>query len=92
MGYGQTGEIYNVGADNHRSNLEIVNWIVEQLNKPHSLIKHVADRPSHDRRYALNWQKISHLGWEPQTKFEDVFRSTVNWYNQNRSWWVKHSH
>lgn len=78
---GKIGEIYNIGANNERTNLEIIKFILEYLNKPFSLIKHVKDRPGHDRRYAINFRKIQkELGWEPEYSFEDGLKATIDWY------------
>jgi dTDP-glucose 4,6-dehydratase len=63
--------------------------ILKLLDKPESLIKYVKDRPGHDRRYSLNSNKIkSELGWYPKHKFEDALKQTVNWYVENRKWWL----
>ena len=86
---GVPGEVYNIGADNERSNLEVVRMLLTMLNKPESLMSHVQDRPGHDRRYAIDAGKIMKLGWTPQyprEKFEDGLRSTVEWYQANTAW------
>ncbi len=85
---GQVGEVYNVGGHNEMSNISIVKLICRELDKPESLIKYVTDRKGHDRRYAIDPQKIhSELGWLPETKFEDGIKETVRWYLNNRQWW-----
>jgi dTDP-glucose 4,6-dehydratase len=84
---GQPGEIYNIAAHNERTNLDITRRILQILGKPETLIQFVQDRPAHDRRYALTTDKISALGWQPQTEFETALRDTVLWYVQNRDWW-----
>ena len=84
---GEPGEAYNIGGGNEHTNREITYGILGLLNKPESLIKHVADRPGHDRRYSLNCDKISALGWRPQHSFEDAFRTTVMWYRNHEAWW-----
>jgi len=84
---GQPGEIYNIGANNERTNLEITRNILQILGKPETLIQFVQDRPAHDRRYALNTDKIRALGWQPQADFDDALHATVIWYVQNRDWW-----
>ena len=87
---GEPGEIYNVGGNNEKANIEIVNLILETLEKPESLIKHVADRPGHDRRYAIDNTKITtELGWMPSYTFEEGMKETVEWYLQNRNWWER---
>ena len=87
---GKPGEVYNIGANNEKSNIEIVKLILNALGKPESLIKYVKDRPGHDRRYAIDAEKIKkELGWEPRIKFEDGIKQTINWYLKNRSWWQR---
>jgi len=84
------GNVYNVGADNERTNLEIVKLILNVLEKPHSLIRYVTDRPGHDRRYAIDNAKIkSKLGFEPKKRFQQAIEETVKWYVDNRAWWEK---
>ncbi|MBI3607916.1 MAG: dTDP-glucose 4,6-dehydratase [Nitrospirae bacterium] len=84
---GTIGEIYNVGGGNERNNLEITEMILRGLNKPKSLIKPVADRPGHDRRYALNADKLAALGFRPRRRFDDALRATIDWYRTHESWW-----
>jgi len=85
---GKVGEIYNIGANCEKTNLEIGELILERLNKPKSLIKHVKDRPAHDRRYALDSAKIrDELSWKPDTPFEKGLAQTVDWYIANQKWW-----
>jgi dTDP-glucose 4,6-dehydratase len=85
---GKQGEIYNIGADNERTNLEMVRRLLDIVQKPHSLITFVSDRPGHDRRYALDTTKIhQELGWEPRHSFEEGLKRTVEWYIENESWW-----
>jgi dTDP-glucose 4,6-dehydratase len=85
---GKPGEIYNIGAQNEKTNLEIVPRILKLLNKPESLIKFVTDRPGHDRRYAVETAKITReLGWTPAYSFEEAIAVTVNWYLENETWW-----
>lgn len=80
---GRFGEIYNIGGDNERANIDIVNMIIDILDKPKSLIKYVKDRPGHDRRYAINHSKITHeLGWKPHIPFVKGIRQTIEWYKQ----------
>lgn len=93
---GTPGEIYNVGGENQPSNLEIVQDICEILDQklpnssfaPHfNLIEHVTDRPGHDRRYAMNIQKIKNeLGWEPRVNLKEGLRKTVDWYLEHEEW------
>lgn len=85
---GRPGEIYNIGADCERENLEIVKEILSILGKPESLIRFVADRPGHDRRYAIDSTKLKdHTGWKPARSFTEGLRETIAWYQQSRAWW-----
>jgi len=85
---GKEGEIYNIGGENERSNIEVVKMILKELGKPESLIKFVKDRPGHDRRYALDITKMKEeFGWSPKISFEEGLRSTIKWYLENRNWW-----
>jgi dTDP-glucose 4,6-dehydratase len=84
---GKIGGIYNVGAGNEKTNLEIANFILNELGKPKSLIEFVKDRPGHDRRYSLNCEKLKALGWKPRYTLERGLRETVEWYKRNRKWW-----
>ncbi|MEW6033648.1 MAG: dTDP-glucose 4,6-dehydratase [Chloroflexota bacterium] len=87
---GQPGEVYNIGGDSERANIDIAKKILEVLGKPESLITYVADRPGHDRRYALDTSKIQRtLGWRCRYSFEAALEKTVTWYLENRSWWQK---
>jgi dTDP-glucose 4,6-dehydratase len=84
---GEAGEIYNVGGNCSLPNLEVVRRILAATGKPESLITRVADRPGHDRRYALTNAKLSrHTGWEPQMTFERGLAATVEWYRANQEW------
>ncbi len=87
--YGVDGEVYNIGGDNERNNLEITNIILEKLGKSTDLIKYVKDRPGHDRRYSLDCSKLKKLGWESKFKFDEAMHLTVEWYKNNRWWWEK---
>ncbi|MGB2981211.1 MAG: dTDP-glucose 4,6-dehydratase [Candidatus Zixiibacteriota bacterium] len=87
---GRAGEIYNIGGENERTNLEITHMILGKLNKPKSLLKHVKDRPAHDRRYSLDCSKIkAELGWKPGIALEEGISGTVEWYVANQAWWQK---
>ena len=87
---GKPGEIYNIGADNEKTNLELVHKLLDTLGKPKSLITFVADRPGHDYRYALNTAKIvQELSWKSSHSFEKRLKDTVNWYIEHESWWRK---
>ncbi len=90
MHKGETGKIYNIGASNERTNIEIVKLVLEVLGKPESLIRYVTDRPGHDRRYAIDSGKISReLGYRPSVDFAQGMRETVEWYVENRQWWER---
>ncbi|MGB9838379.1 dTDP-glucose 4,6-dehydratase [Methanothermobacter sp.] len=85
---GHSGEVYNIGSNNEKRNIEIVELIVGELGKDESLIRFVEDRPGHDRRYAIDAGKIMReLGWKPLYSFEDGIRDTIRWYIDNREWW-----
>jgi dTDP-glucose 4,6-dehydratase len=85
---GKPGEVYNVGGNNERTNIEITDFILKALGKPDSLKRYVTDRPGHDRRYAIDSAKIRReLGWAPEFSFEQAMGETVDWYVKNRSWW-----
>jgi dTDP-glucose 4,6-dehydratase len=87
---GKVGEVYNVGGGNQRTNLEVTRIILKELKTNKRLVKHVADRPGHDRRYALNSAKIRReLGFEPSVNFEHGLRMTVKWYLDNQDWWQR---
>ncbi len=84
---GRTGEIYNIGGSRALANLDVVRAILAATQKPDSLIRYVADRPGHDRRYALSSRKImSELGWAPQVDFEEGLAATIRWYRENTAW------
>ncbi len=84
---GRAGEVYNVSAGTPRPNLDVIRTVLAALGRPESLIQFVADRPGHDRRYALDSSKLrQELGWQPQVSFEDGIRRTIDWYRQNTGW------
>ncbi len=84
---GVDGEVYNVGGGNELTNIVITDTILKMTDKSSDLIKFVDDRPGHDRRYALDCTKLADLGWKAETDFEDAMKNTVEWYQNNRSWW-----
>jgi dTDP-glucose 4,6-dehydratase len=86
---GKAGEIYNVGGGNEKTNLEITTLILEYTGKPKTLITYVKDRLGHDFRYALSTNKIRKLGYKPKYSFEDGMKKTVEWYLNNKAWWLK---
>jgi dTDP-glucose 4,6-dehydratase len=83
---GRSGEVYNVGGE-ERENLDVTRRIVELTGCDPALVRHVEDRPGHDRRYALADDKLRSLGWSPSRSFEDGLAETVDWYRANRAWW-----
>ncbi len=83
----ENGEVYNIGGGNEVENIDLTHRILDALDRPHSLIKPVQDRPGHDRRYSLDTSKLRGVGWEPKHSFEDALTATVNWYRDNEWWW-----
>ena len=84
---GEIGEVYNIGGDNEKTNIDIVRLILAELGKPETLISHVKDRPGHDRRYAMDHTKITtELGWTPAYTFEQGIRETIRWYLSHLEW------
>ncbi len=84
---GKTGEVYNIGAGNEKTNLEIARTVLRLLNKSEELISFVQDRPGHDFRYSIATEKIQSLGWHPAYTFEEAMRKTIDWYLANTGWW-----
>ena len=85
---GKPGEIYNIGGSHDVPNIEVVRAILRALGKPESLIRFVADRPGHDRRYAMDCSKLrDSLGWRQQESFDAALRKTVQWYTEHKDWW-----
>jgi dTDP-glucose 4,6-dehydratase len=85
---GRAGQVYNIGAGNERPNIDVVRAILQRLGRDPSLIRYVPDRPGHDRRYALDSQKIrTELGWSPVRDFERTLNDTIDWYVANTGWW-----
>jgi dTDP-glucose 4,6-dehydratase len=86
---GDPGNVYNVGGGNEVENLDLTRRILELLGKDAALIRYVADRPGHDRRYAVDCTKLRTLGWAPRMSFPDGLAATVFWYRDNRGWWER---
>ena len=86
---GEPGEAYNIQAGNHRANIDLARAILDMLDKPYSLIQHVADREGHDDCYWMDCTKIEALGWRPRLAFDEAMERTVRWYADNRWWWEK---
>ena len=85
---GKSGEVYNIGGGRELTNLEITDLILEAMGADESSIEYVEDRKGHDLRYSVDWTNINReLGYEPQVKFEDGLRETIQWYRDNRAWW-----
>lgn len=87
---GAPGEIYNIGGNCERANIDVARLILRTLGKPESLIVHVEDRLGHDRRYALDMSKLERmLGWRPRIPFETGLKETVGWYEGHVTWWTR---
>jgi dTDP-glucose 4,6-dehydratase len=84
---GTAGEVYNVGGGNHVRNVDLTRRILQEVGRPESLIKPVADRPGHDRRYSLDCSKLHGLGWRAQVSFDRGLADTVRWYREHEAWW-----
>jgi dTDP-glucose 4,6-dehydratase len=84
---GTPGEAYNVGGGNERHNIEVIERIIDALQRPRSLIQYVPDRPGHDVRYSVDSSKLHALGWNPARSFEETLEATVRWYVENEWWW-----
>jgi len=84
---GMNGEVYNIGGGNQVKNVDLTHRLLDLVGKPKSLIKPVADRPGHDRRYSLDTAKLETLGWKPRERFEEGLAKTVRWYRENEWWW-----
>jgi dTDP-glucose 4,6-dehydratase len=90
MHNGVNGDVYNIGGNNERTNMQIIRTILEVLDKPESLIQYVQDRLGHDRRYGIDASKITQeLGWQPKFPFEIGMPKTIQWYLDNQSWWKR---
>jgi dTDP-glucose 4,6-dehydratase len=87
--HGIPGEVYNISADGEQMNQFMAQRILDILNKPRESIRHVADRPGHDRRYALNASKVRALGWKPSVPLENGLSRTIDWYRNQREWWER---
>ena len=87
---GKPGKIYNIATNNEETNVELINKLLAIMGKSQKLVTFVADRPGHDRRYALDAAKINQeLGWKPLFSFEQALGATIDWYINNESWWHK---
>ncbi|MBS4174149.1 dTDP-glucose 4,6-dehydratase [Bacillus sp. FJAT-49736] len=86
---GIIGEVYNIGSHNERTNIQVVNSIINALGRSENLIEFVDDRLGHDKRYAIDATKIKNLGWQPSYTFEMGIAQTIQWYLRNKDWWQK---
>ena len=84
---GEKGRVYNAGAGNEKTNLELAEKLIELCDADRSLIQKTTDRAGHDRRYSINSKLIHQLGWHPECDFEKGLKNTVEWYKQNSQWW-----
>jgi dTDP-glucose 4,6-dehydratase len=84
---GEVGQIYNVGTGQEMTNLEMVDIVLETVGQDRHLIRHVTDRPGHDRRYSMNVEKLEALGWAPRYTPGQAVAEAVRWYMANRGWW-----
>lgn len=85
---GRSGEVYNLGGGSPQKNIDVVKKILSLIGRPESLIKHVKDRPGHDRKYWLDFGKAEReLGWKPEADFDQALEETVSWYLANKDWW-----
>jgi dTDP-glucose 4,6-dehydratase len=89
MRKGAPGQIYNIGAGNEITNIELTHTILSILGKDKALIEFVTDRPGHDKRYALDISQIRSLGWKPKHDFRLALKATIDWYKANRAWWKR---
>jgi len=84
---GRAGAVYNIGARNEKRNLDVIESLLDQLDKPRSLVRFVKDRPGHDRRYALDPTLAeTELGWKPQETWDSGLQKTIDWYGANSEW------
>lgn len=87
---GKEGQVYNIGGNSEKPNIEIVRSIIKEVGKNESLINFVKDRLGHDRRYAMDISKIKReLGWQPAWDFGKGLKQTIKWYLENKEWWQK---
>jgi dTDP-glucose 4,6-dehydratase len=85
---GETGNVYNISGETPQTNLELTRTLTQRCGKSmETHVNHVADRPGHDRRYAVNSAKLQALGWRPRVPFDKGIAHTIDWYRNNQSWW-----
>ena len=85
--HGASGATYNVPGGTEMQNVEVVRLLLDRLGKPWSLVRHVEDRPGHDRRYAMDGSRIAALGWRNRTTFADGLAATIDWFRDHETWW-----
>ncbi len=86
---GKIGEVYNIAGGNEKTNNEVTEFILKELEKDNSWIEHMPDRLGQDMRYSLDCEKMKRLGWKPKHEFYSALKETINWYKENRAWWEK---
>jgi dTDP-glucose 4,6-dehydratase len=85
--HGASGATYNVPGGTEMENVEVVRLLLDRLGKPWSLVRHVEDRPGHDRRYAMDGSRIAALGWRNRISFADGLAETIDWFRDHEAWW-----
>lgn len=86
---GEIGEMYNIAANDEKTNMEITKAILKEFNKDGNWIEYVKDRLGHDFRYSLKTERVNGLGWKPEYTFQEALKETIGWYNKNEQWWKK---
>ena len=86
---GQAGEVYNIGTGHSKQNMETAKFILKEMGFDKKMIEFVKDRPGHDWRYAVNFNKLKKLGWKPRVSWEEGLCRTIKWYQENQEWWQK---
>ncbi len=86
---GEPGDVYNIGTGERFTNLEVTQMILEQMGVGQEMVEYVKDRPGHDRRYAINAEKLRELGWQPDWNFEQALKETIEWYQDHQDWWKR---
>jgi dTDP-glucose 4,6-dehydratase len=84
----KAGDVINIGSSNEVPNIDVAKMILKHMGKPESLITYVTDRPGHDFRYSLTWDRLKELGWRPEVSFPEGLKRTVDWYLGNQAWWA----
>jgi len=84
---GVSGELYNIGSGNEKTNIEVAKTVLSLMGKSERAIEFVKDRPGHDFRYSINFEKLRKLGWKPRFEFDEALKETIAWYKNNAPWW-----